>query len=159
MIKYGFHAPDMTVTEFVEDLPPVSVAEKVGEWLMPDNGYNANIWRKCSCCKKHIEAFSKYIDFGGDIHYIPHKLNYCYVCGARMVEQKERSDILAITVEEAIANLEKMQKFYQMHEESEKETIAMAINALTGMLYLEKRFERDFLNGFGGEVDERKTES
>ena len=23
MIKYGFHAPDMTVTEFVEDLPPV----------------------------------------------------------------------------------------------------------------------------------------
>ncbi|MCR4849794.1 MAG: hypothetical protein K5870_00910 [Lachnospiraceae bacterium] len=24
MIKYGFHAPDMTVTEFVEDLPPVN---------------------------------------------------------------------------------------------------------------------------------------
>lgn len=24
MIKYGFHAPDMTVTEFVEDLPPVT---------------------------------------------------------------------------------------------------------------------------------------
>lgn len=23
MLKYGFHAPDMTVTEFVEDLPPV----------------------------------------------------------------------------------------------------------------------------------------
>ena len=23
MIKYGFHAPDMTVTEFVEDLSPV----------------------------------------------------------------------------------------------------------------------------------------
>ena len=24
MIKYGFHAPDMTVTEFVEQLPPVT---------------------------------------------------------------------------------------------------------------------------------------
>ena len=24
MIKYGFHAPDMTVTEFVDDLPPVT---------------------------------------------------------------------------------------------------------------------------------------
>ena len=23
MIKYGFHAPDMTVTEFIEDLPSV----------------------------------------------------------------------------------------------------------------------------------------
>lgn len=27
MIKYGFHAPDMTVTEFVEDLPPVNPQE------------------------------------------------------------------------------------------------------------------------------------
>lgn len=24
MIKYGFHAPDMTITEFVESLPPVT---------------------------------------------------------------------------------------------------------------------------------------
>ena len=30
MIKYGFHAPDMTVTEFVEDLP--SVKPKTGYW-------------------------------------------------------------------------------------------------------------------------------
>lgn len=29
MIKYGFHAPDMTVTEFVEDLPPVTPQEPV----------------------------------------------------------------------------------------------------------------------------------
>lgn len=58
---------------------------------------------------------------------------------------------MAITIEEAIANLEKMQRFYQMHEESEKETIAMAINALTGMLYLGKLFEGDFLNGVGGD--------
>jgi hypothetical protein len=32
MIKYGFHASDMTVTEFVEDLPPVNPQEpKKGE--------------------------------------------------------------------------------------------------------------------------------
>ena len=39
---------------------------------------------------------------------------------------------MAITVEEAIANLEKMQKFYQMHEPSEVETIKMAIRSLEG---------------------------
>lgn len=30
MIKYGFHAPDITVTEFVEDLPPVKPQPKMG---------------------------------------------------------------------------------------------------------------------------------
>ena len=29
MIKYGFHAPDMTVTEFVEDLPPVKTQKNI----------------------------------------------------------------------------------------------------------------------------------
>jgi hypothetical protein len=32
MIKYGFHAPDMTVTEFVEDLPPVTPQPKT-RWI------------------------------------------------------------------------------------------------------------------------------
>lgn len=32
MIKYGFLAPDMTVTEFVEDLPSVST-EKTERWI------------------------------------------------------------------------------------------------------------------------------
>ena len=31
MIKYGFHAPDMTVTEFVEDLPSVRPQEP--KWI------------------------------------------------------------------------------------------------------------------------------
>lgn len=30
MIKYGFHAPDMTVSEFVEDLPPATPKQKMG---------------------------------------------------------------------------------------------------------------------------------
>lgn len=33
MIKYGFHAPDMTVTEFVEDLPPANPQPKTGQWI------------------------------------------------------------------------------------------------------------------------------
>lgn len=32
MLKYGFHAPDMTVTEFVEDLPPVIPKREQGEY-------------------------------------------------------------------------------------------------------------------------------
>ena len=32
MLKYGFHAPDMTVTEFVEDLPPVLPKREQGEY-------------------------------------------------------------------------------------------------------------------------------
>lgn len=31
MIRYGFHAPDMTVTEFVEDLPPVAPTRFIEE--------------------------------------------------------------------------------------------------------------------------------
>ena len=38
MIKYGFHAPDMTITEFVEDLPSV----------LP---YNTSEW--CKTCKEY----------------------------------------------------------------------------------------------------------
>lgn len=45
MIKYGFHAPDMTVTEFVEDLSSVTSQPKTGhwEWLTEDK-------YRCSNC-------------------------------------------------------------------------------------------------------------
>lgn len=33
MIKYGFYAPDITVTEFVEDLPPVNPQEPKVGWI------------------------------------------------------------------------------------------------------------------------------
>lgn len=72
MIKYGFLAPDMTVTEFVEDIPSVQPQPKTGHWI-PDvdrwgdivttvNGY------RCSECN----AFNTDKD------------NYCPQCGAKM---------------------------------------------------------------------------
>lgn len=33
IIKYGFHAPDMTVTEFVEDLPSIKPQEPKTGWI------------------------------------------------------------------------------------------------------------------------------
>lgn len=39
MIKYGFHAPDMTVSEFVEDLLPVT----------PKRKKNINILNRLRC--------------------------------------------------------------------------------------------------------------
>ena len=50
MIKYGFHAPDMTVTEFVEDLPSVNLQEsKTGHWV--HNEY-------CSECGCDVPAYT-----------------------------------------------------------------------------------------------------
>ena len=60
MIKYGFRAPDMTVTEFVEYLP--SVTQKTGRWIF--NGYY-----ECSECGK-----TTYND----------TYKYCPNCGAKM---------------------------------------------------------------------------
>lgn len=73
MLKYGFNAPDMTVTEFVEDcLQPVTPQPKMGRWIADVdrwgdivttvNGY------RCSECNT----------FDTD------KDNYCPNCGAKM---------------------------------------------------------------------------
>lgn len=80
MIYYGFLAPDMTVTEFVEDcLPPVN-PQKIGHWIADVdkwgdivttvNGYRCN---KCNT-------------FNAD------KDNYCPNCGAKMVEPQESEE-------------------------------------------------------------------
>lgn len=42
LLKYGFTAPDMTVTELIEDAPPVIPKPKEGEWIpcserLPEN--------------------------------------------------------------------------------------------------------------------------
>ena len=52
MIKYGFNAPDMTVTEFVEDILPSAQAErKKGKWQITD-AYPHNVY--CSECHKRF---------------------------------------------------------------------------------------------------------
>ena len=81
MIKYGFHAPDMTVTEFVEDLPPVNPQPKTGHWI-GDKAYP--ICFKCNC--NIIEEYISCLNYAE--MYKPMK--YCPNCGCRMIEPQER---------------------------------------------------------------------
>lgn len=50
MLKYGFHASDMTVTEFVEDLPPVTPKREQGEWLNKQVTDDYHVLGTCSLC-------------------------------------------------------------------------------------------------------------
>lgn len=71
MLKYGFHAPDMTVTEFVEDeLPPVTPKPKMGHWIKITNPRGTVIALRCSACEKSPK------------HAI--RSDFCPHCGADM---------------------------------------------------------------------------
>ena len=83
MIKYGFHAPDMTVTEFVEDLPPVNPQPKTGHWI-GDKAYP--ICFKCNC--NIIEEYISCLNYAE--MYKPMK--YCPNCGCKMVEPQESEE-------------------------------------------------------------------
>ena len=79
MIKYGFKAPDMTVTEFVEDcLPSVTPKPKTGHWEMCEDA--DGIYGVCDICG--IDA-----DFSHKGEAYP----YCPNCGAKM--EGEDADI------------------------------------------------------------------
>jgi hypothetical protein len=82
-----------SVCKAINELPSVNPQPKTGHWLMPDKEYSSKIWRKCSCCGTHIEKYSKHISFDGEVHYIPYRLNYCYVCGTRMVESQKSEEV------------------------------------------------------------------
>lgn len=92
MNKYGFHAPDMTVTEFVEDLPPVTPQMKIGHWILQpsnkDQGERDFIWWKCSECGQVI--FSENDRDRREFHA------FCGRCGAinerELVEPQEREN-------------------------------------------------------------------
>lgn len=82
MLKYGFHAPDMTVTEFADSLPPVTPERPKGKWIghrehcenlgvMP-SGLGAYEW--CSNCDCGIDVIEWHRN-----HY-----NFCPNCGAEM---------------------------------------------------------------------------
>lgn len=77
MIKYGFRAPDMTVTEFVEDLPPITPQQKSGHWIIIDDC--ELFMAKCSECGEIVDS------------RMMHKYPYCH-CGAKMVKPQERSE-------------------------------------------------------------------
>lgn len=86
MIKYGFLAPDMTVTEFVENLPPVTPQQKYGKWIgHPEIETSAPeylMFYECSECGDK-PCFCK-----SDIH----KKRFCSNCGCHMVEPQESED-------------------------------------------------------------------
>lgn len=68
MIKYGFNAPDMTVTEFVESLPPVIPQPKIGRWWERNTYPQESRSWDCSECQEIVFE----------------KTNYCPNCGAKM---------------------------------------------------------------------------
>lgn len=80
MMKYGFAAPDMTVTEFIEDeLPPVYPAPKTGHWIkMPLIEAGQTYSHKCSLCGRRILVTDAGLS----------EFPYCH-CGAKMVEPQE----------------------------------------------------------------------
>lgn len=86
MIYYGFLAPDMTVTEFVEDcLPSVNPQEsKTGHWEQYGNSWEDKF--KCSECGKEQPK----ILCGEQI--IGHWSDYCPHCGAKMIEPQESEE-------------------------------------------------------------------
>lgn len=73
MIYYGFLAPDMTVTEFVEDCLPSVKPQKIGHWIIEK--WNNKEHYSCSSCQ-HV------VDYEPCYHYCPY-------CGAKMVEPQE----------------------------------------------------------------------
>lgn len=72
MIKYGFHAPDMTVTEFVEDLLPIAPTHKKGKWIVEI--WNNREHHTCSDCQRVVDYEPCY--------------HYCPYCG----EEKESEE-------------------------------------------------------------------
>ena len=70
MQKYGFTAPDMTVTEFIEDIvvPMATVLEEKVSLPINDGIHPSSYC--CSACKADIK----------DYH------TYCWHCGARFIK-------------------------------------------------------------------------
>lgn len=76
MIYYGFYAPDMAVTEFVEDILNAEdvVTVRHGHWIMmgkPDR--DGQVFMRCSEC-------------GGCLFGFADRELYCFECGAKMDE-------------------------------------------------------------------------
>jgi len=83
MLKYGFHAPDMTVTEFVEDcLSPVTPQPKIGHWITQWNVTHQKEYYYCSECR---EKFS----YDGETGIEMNNYDFCPNCGTRMDEGSE----------------------------------------------------------------------
>lgn len=84
MIKYGFHAPDMTVTEFVEGLPSVTPQSKTGHWLrMSDLSEQEDDRYKCSHCGNVVHYKNKM-----DLYTFNSWCNRCGSNNRRKIEEE-----------------------------------------------------------------------
>ena len=72
--KYGFHAPDMTITEFIEDIPSVTPKIKTGHWITKPHIYGVTFCSKCGFELKINDT------------------KFCPNCGAKMVEPQESEE-------------------------------------------------------------------
>lgn len=79
MLKYGFHAPDMTVTEFVEDLSPANQKPKTGHWIYGKDWTGRDGWY-CNQCRR-FEFWDHSLDMKSAELNLP---NVCPKCGAKM---------------------------------------------------------------------------
>lgn len=116
MIKYGFRAPDMTVTEFVEDLPPVkpqqediakdgTLTVRVADgrkvtrvFVCGDNHFGGlyypdeddiGHWIDDTSLGYHVSICSNCDWRGHGDTCLIYKPKYCPNCGARMIEPQE----------------------------------------------------------------------
>lgn len=82
MLRYGFKAPDMTVTEFVEDELPATDVEPVwhGRWV----GRSGLFQGECSVCG--YRTYDKTADWARKYW------TYCPNCGVKMELEDENND-------------------------------------------------------------------
>lgn len=86
--ELGHSSENELVCQYFKELPPVRTQPKMGRWIEVDIG-NCHATLKCSVCDRVIEPTFTFGEYSyEDINrYYP----YCH-CGAKMVEQQERSD-------------------------------------------------------------------
>ena len=87
MVKYGFHAPDVTVTEFIEDLPPVTPQPKChAHWIHSKETPDFREHWTCSHCNHDIIENPKFKNrvTGESLNF-----EWCPYCGEKIEGSEE----------------------------------------------------------------------
>ena len=93
MLRYGFKAPDMTVTEFVEDELPAADVEPVrhGEWRLVRRMAACGEY-ECSVCGRKVDNINLHrLLIFREYEAACWRYPYCH-CGAKMDLEDENND-------------------------------------------------------------------